>query len=59
VCVDTTIALGMVRDLMVDRRVHKVRIVALPCIIVVQCFVVCTFRATSLWWMAIAHLVLG
>ena len=34
------IALGMVRDLMVDRRVDRVCLVALPCIIVVQCFVV-------------------
>lgn len=59
VCVDALIALGMVRDLMVDKRVHKVYLIALPCLIVVQSFVIYTWRSASPWWMSIAHSIVG
>jgi hypothetical protein len=59
VYVDMMIALGVVRDLVVDRRVHKVYLVAMPSLIVLQCFVVYTLRTASPWWMAIAHAILG
>jgi hypothetical protein len=58
-CLDAVILLGPVRDLLVDRRVHKVYRVALPVLIVLQVFVVYTWRSGSSWWLGIAHAVLG
>jgi hypothetical protein len=59
VCVDSVMALGMVRDLVVDRRIHKVYLIALPCLFVLQAFAVYTWRSASPWWMAIANSILS
>jgi hypothetical protein len=58
-CVDAVMLLGVARDLMVDKRVHKVYLVALPCIFVAQAFTIYTWRGASPWWMSIAHSILG
>ncbi len=57
--VDGLIALGMMRDRVVDGRVHKVYLYALPAIIVVQTFAIYTWRVNPAWWAAITHAILG
>jgi hypothetical protein len=53
--VDFLILLGILRDLYVDRRVHKVYLIALPCMILIETFVSYTFTHRSPWWLHIAH----
>ena len=57
-CLDGVILLGVFRDLYVDRRIHKVYLTALPALVVVQFFVNYTWRASSNWWVHIAHGIL-
>jgi hypothetical protein len=45
---DLLIVLGMVRDWVVDGRVHKVYLYALPSFIVLQSIAVCAYRANAL-----------
>ena len=52
--VDAVILLGVARDLIVTRRVHKVYYCALPILIAGQQFVAHTMRAEPAWWMRIA-----
>jgi hypothetical protein len=59
VCIDSVMALGMVRDLIVDRRIHKVYLVAMPCLIALQCFAIHTFRTAPPWWVAIVRSIVG
>lgn len=56
---DLLIALGMARDWVVDGRVHKVYLYALPPIIVLQCFAVYTWKVNPAWWASITHAILG
>ena len=56
--VDILIFLGVVRDLIVNRRIHAVYLYALPAFIFGQIFVVYTYTHTSPWWMATAHAIL-
>jgi hypothetical protein len=56
--VDILIFLGVVRDLIVNRRVHPVYLYALPAFILGQIFVVYTYSHSSPWWMATAHAIL-
>ena len=53
--VDALICLGVVRDLVVDRRVHRVYLYALPILIVSQIAAMETFLHASPWWMDIAN----
>ena len=55
--VDGVILLGVARDLIVTRRVHKVYYCALPILIVGQQFVVHTMAAEPVWWMRIASFI--
>lgn len=57
-CLDGVILLGVVRDLVVNRRIHKVYLVSLPVLIVCQAFVIHTFASASAWWLRIADGVL-
>jgi hypothetical protein len=59
VCTATVMLLGVARDLVVDKRVHKVYLVALPCIFVALALSIYTWRSASPWWMSIAHSILG
>jgi hypothetical protein len=58
-CIDGVIALGAVRDLIVDRRVHSLYLIALPTLVVVQYCVNYTWLHASPWWVAIAHSLVG
>ena len=58
-CLDGVILLGVLRDLYVNRRVHKVYLTALPVLIVVQAFVTYTWMSSSAWWVGIGHAILG
>ena len=59
VCVLAVMLLGVLRDLLVDRRIHRTYLVALPCLTVVYSFAIYTWRSASPWWMTIAHSILG
>jgi hypothetical protein len=57
--VDVLILLGVVRDLVVNRRVHGVYLIGLPVLVVCQRFVVHTVSAAPPWWLRIAHAMIG
>jgi hypothetical protein len=56
---DCLIALGMLRDWVVDKRVHKVYLYALPPMIVVQSLAIYAWRINPKWWQVITHAILG
>jgi hypothetical protein len=56
---DCLIALGVVRDWVVDKRVHKVYLYALPSLIVVQSLAIYAWRIDPKWWQVITHAILG
>jgi hypothetical protein len=56
---DCLIVLGMVRDWVVDKRVHKVYRYALPSLIVVQSLAVYAWRINPKWWQGITQAILG
>ena len=45
----------MIRDVIVERRVHKVYLYALPILIVCQIAAMETFVRASPWWMNVAN----
>jgi len=56
--VDALICLGVIRDLIVERRVHKVYLYALPVLIVFQIVATETFVQAPPWWMNVANGIL-
>jgi hypothetical protein len=58
-CPDLLIALGVVRDLVVNRRIHRVYLVALPTLIVLQGLAMVIWRTQADWWVRIAHSIMG
>jgi hypothetical protein len=58
-CLDLVILLGVLRDLVIDRRVHAVYRYALPVSIVVQGLAIYLWRDAPSWWMGIANKILG
>ncbi|HVC47434.1 MAG TPA: hypothetical protein VND90_09325 [Terracidiphilus sp.] len=58
-CLDAVILLGVVRDLLVNRRIHKVYLVTMPILAVAQTIVTQTWLRASPWWTHIAHRILG
>jgi hypothetical protein len=56
---DGLIVLGMVRDWVVDGRVHKVYLYALLPLIVLQNLAIYTWRFDPAWWQGITHAILG
>ena len=56
---DLLIVAGMMRDLVVDGRIHKVYLYALPVLIVGQTLTVYLWRANPAWWQAVTHAILG
>ena len=56
---DCLIALGVVRDWVVDKRVHKVYLYALPSLIVVQTFGIYLWKIDPRWWQAITQAIMG
>ena len=59
VCVDSLIVLGVFRDLIVDRRVHKAYLYAVPILAVTQSLMMYVDLSASPWWVRIAHAILG
>jgi hypothetical protein len=58
-CVTAVILLGVARDLLVDRRIHKVYLIAVPVLFVSQVLVVYILRSGPHWWIRIADAILG
>jgi hypothetical protein len=58
-CLDLLILLGVARDLLVDRRVHKAYLFALPLLIVGQSLAVYMWRSNPSWWQGITRAILG
>jgi hypothetical protein len=56
--VDALIFLGILRDLIVDRRIHKVYLYAFPLLILFQVFCMQTYLHTSPWWVRFATALL-
>ena len=57
--VDLLILCGVCRDVVVDRRVHPVYLVALPALIVGQMVVTLTALYSPAAWLQIAHAILA
>jgi hypothetical protein len=58
-CLDLLILLGVARDLLVERRVHKAYLFALPLLIVGQSLAIYMWRSNPSWWQGITHAILG
>jgi hypothetical protein len=58
-CDDLVIGLGFVRDLVVNRRIHRVYLFALPTMLVLHGLVTFTWRSEASWWVRIAHAILA
>ena len=56
---DVLIVLGMARDRVVNGRVHKVYLYALPPLIAVQSLAVYAWRANPAWWQGITGWIVG
>jgi hypothetical protein len=56
---DCLIALGMVRDWVVDKSVHKVYLYALPSLILVQSLAIYAWRINPNWWQGITQAIMG
>jgi len=59
VCLDLVILLGVARDLVVNRGVHKVYQYALPILIVGQGLTIYLWHGAPAWWVSITHAILG
>jgi hypothetical protein len=58
-CLDLLIALGVVRDLLVNRRIHRVYLIVLPVLMVLEGLAIFTWRSEASWWVRIAHAILA
>ena len=58
-CMDGVMLLGVARDLLVDRRVHKAYVYALPVLVVGLNAAIYLWRAQPGWWMAMCRETLG
>ena len=58
-CLDLVIGLGVVRDLLINRRIHRVYLIALPTLIVLQGLVTLIWRSEASWWVRIAHSIIA
>lgn len=56
---DLLIVLGLLRDLVVDGRVHKVYLYAFPSLIVLQGLAMYAWKINPPWWQGITHVILG
>jgi len=56
---DGLIVLGVLRDWVVDKRVHKVYLYALPTLIVVQSLAIYAWRINPKWWQGMTQAIMG
>jgi hypothetical protein len=59
ICVDAVLLLGVVRDLVVNRRIHTVYRVGLPLMIAFQVFIVYLWRGNPAWWLKACQSIIG
>jgi hypothetical protein len=59
VCVDAVICLGVLRDLLVDRRIHRLYFIALPSLALAQYGIVTMITTPPQWWVKMAHDIMG
>jgi hypothetical protein len=59
VFVDLVILLGVARDLVVNRRIHKVYLVALPLLVISQALVMYLWHGSPGWWLRMTQAILG
>jgi hypothetical protein len=59
VCVDAVIGLGLLRDLLVDRRIHRLYFIALPPLALAQYGIVYMITTPPAWWVRVAHSLMG
>jgi hypothetical protein len=59
VCVDAVMLLGVARDLLVDRRVHKVHLWGIPALMVGQSVAIYLWRGSPGWWLSGCKEILG
>jgi len=57
-CLDAVVLLGLARDLVVDKRVHKVYLAAMPPIMIVQALLIYLYRGAPAWWVEIGRRIL-
>ncbi len=58
-CVDVAMLLGVARDLLVDRRVHKVYLYAIPVLVIGQNLAIYLWRGAPGWWVSGCKEILG
>ena len=58
-CADGVILLGVVRDLLVNRSIHKVYRVALPVLVVWQALLIHLDRDAPAWWHTVTSRIVG
>lgn len=56
---DVLIALGIARDWIVDRRVHRIYLYTLPLLIAMQSLALYAWQANPTWWQITTHAFLG
>jgi len=58
-CVDAVISLGILRDLFVDRRIHRLYLIALPALALAQYGILYMITTPPQWWVRAAHSLMG
>jgi hypothetical protein len=58
VCADALILFGLARDLLVDRRIHRVYLIALPLMVLFHAWLIYVWRAAPAWWLHLAQSIL-
>lgn len=59
VCVDAVMLLAVARDLLVDRRVHKVYLYGIPVLVIGQNLAIYLWRGSPGWWVSTCKEILG
>ncbi len=59
VFVDAFLCLGVLRDLLVDRRIHRLYLIALPALAAAQYGIVYMITTPPQWWVNMAHTLMG
>ncbi len=59
VCADAVMLLGVARDLVVDKRVHKVYLYAIPVLVIGQNLAIYLWRGAPGWWVSGCKEILG
>ena len=58
-CLDAVILLGVARDLLVNRSVHKVYRIALPVLVAWQALLIYLYSGAPAWWHSLTSRIVG